>query len=706
MINFPFLPVEGLHEFNLDWFLNRFHELSEEWDETKAAWIALKEWVENYFENLDVQNEINNKIDEMYENGTLEIILSQLIKADIPVFVNSTEEMTNNKNIYVLASTGHIWAYKDGAFYDTGVNYTMGLESVTGSLVHITTNNVEQYNDFNTLTTNNIYAIDSTALSQMDNRPPNIIFDLHAQLLDFSYHKKNGYAGGRVQYLKSISNGYLYYRGQWGTSWGPWTLLTPYNKIFTNETYPSDLYPSANDFPTNSTIFMSSGVTSEQVSDLPVYDKDCCVITNKSYGDSAVVQLYITNTVTFTRIKWAEWSPWIQNTPGLATLINDDNLADNNDLNNFFPNSVANIFPRWTNENIAHLPIDKKQQVIHTISNYPQKDAQGAIGVQTSVTNDGKTYIRQKWANSYLDWYRVGFTGISHPTILTTTPDANIRTEYKNADTFPANESVTLSVNPSQIANLPIYNTPLIVETFASHPNSTVSQFQIALAVESGLIFYRASWGTAHYRGWICLNELFTETITDGTKKMNSNSYIIGFGDSLMAGGGSTALPLAIADQIGCSCTNYAVSGARFNKEFTENNIITQINSADATLNPTHIIINGGTNDAIRKTEFELYMTSIDECITAIKNKYPNAHIIYLSPYRKGTFSTGSVQQYGSIAMQKFLLTGCDVINCFNLPMNPGLNIPNMVTNYSDQTHPDNIARLNIIRKYVTQFYL
>lgn len=39
----------------------------------------LKEYVENYFENLDVQNEINNKLDQMATDGTLQSIIGEYI---------------------------------------------------------------------------------------------------------------------------------------------------------------------------------------------------------------------------------------------------------------------------------------------------------------------------------------------------------------------------------------------------------------------------------------------------------------------------------------------------------------------------------------------------------------------------------------------------------------------------------------------------
>lgn len=86
-------PYTDFHELNLDWVLQTVKEtveaweayhtqisgewsdMQEDWRDTKEAWISLKNWVENYFNNLDVQDEINNKLDEMAQDGTLDALL-------------------------------------------------------------------------------------------------------------------------------------------------------------------------------------------------------------------------------------------------------------------------------------------------------------------------------------------------------------------------------------------------------------------------------------------------------------------------------------------------------------------------------------------------------------------------------------------------------------------------------------------------------
>lgn len=50
--------------------------------ELQAAYIQLKEFVDNYFENLDVQEEINNKLDAMAESGTLAELINDYLSLE------------------------------------------------------------------------------------------------------------------------------------------------------------------------------------------------------------------------------------------------------------------------------------------------------------------------------------------------------------------------------------------------------------------------------------------------------------------------------------------------------------------------------------------------------------------------------------------------------------------------------------------------
>lgn len=50
------------------------------------AMERLQKYVDEYFDNLDVQEEINNKLDEMAEDGTLAEILAEIVKSSVKIY--------------------------------------------------------------------------------------------------------------------------------------------------------------------------------------------------------------------------------------------------------------------------------------------------------------------------------------------------------------------------------------------------------------------------------------------------------------------------------------------------------------------------------------------------------------------------------------------------------------------------------------------
>ena len=91
-------PYSNFHDLNLDWFLNEFNKVVEEWktmqknfNSLQDAFNDLKSYVQNYFKNLDVQEEINKKLDEMLKNGNLSELLLEycIIPTITPQYLGS-----------------------------------------------------------------------------------------------------------------------------------------------------------------------------------------------------------------------------------------------------------------------------------------------------------------------------------------------------------------------------------------------------------------------------------------------------------------------------------------------------------------------------------------------------------------------------------------------------------------------------------------
>lgn len=83
--------------------------------------IQLQSYVENYFNNLDVQEEINNKLDEMAENGTLQEIIASYINLKAIFAFDNVSSMKNATNLLngSFAQTLGFYNINDGgnAFY-------------------------------------------------------------------------------------------------------------------------------------------------------------------------------------------------------------------------------------------------------------------------------------------------------------------------------------------------------------------------------------------------------------------------------------------------------------------------------------------------------------------------------------------------------------------------------------------------------------
>ena len=134
-------------------------------EEFIAKFIELKDYVEDYFENLDVQEEINNKLDEMAEDGTLTDILNNKILPTIeafeeevnddiadlraelstiasasPIPVASTSDMTDHNRIYVNTTDGnwYYWSSSNNTWTNGGTYQATGISngSVAGNALY------------------------------------------------------------------------------------------------------------------------------------------------------------------------------------------------------------------------------------------------------------------------------------------------------------------------------------------------------------------------------------------------------------------------------------------------------------------------------------------------------------------------------------------------------------------------------------------
>lgn len=107
--NFPFIEADfdALTEWQLfcklgkemNKIINSENILGSQMENVTNAFIELQNFVNNYFANLDVQEEINNKLNQMAEDGTLQNIITEFLKIKSLITFNTVNDLKNSINL-------------------------------------------------------------------------------------------------------------------------------------------------------------------------------------------------------------------------------------------------------------------------------------------------------------------------------------------------------------------------------------------------------------------------------------------------------------------------------------------------------------------------------------------------------------------------------------------------------------------------------
>ena len=83
-------PYTDYNEYNLDWCIKRIRDLSDEWAAThqewkdvQTEWTNYKNYIDSYFENLDLSQEVSDKIDQMAADGYFADLFNTLFRSDL-----------------------------------------------------------------------------------------------------------------------------------------------------------------------------------------------------------------------------------------------------------------------------------------------------------------------------------------------------------------------------------------------------------------------------------------------------------------------------------------------------------------------------------------------------------------------------------------------------------------------------------------------
>lgn len=159
--NFPFIEkdFDALTDYELLCkvveYLNKVIEqtnlMEDNENELVRVYNELYNYVKNYFDNLDVQEEINNKLDEMASDGTLQAIISEYLNSIAIFGYDTVDDMKSASNL-IVGSYARTFGYNE--IGDGGDAYYIISESITS-------------NEYETL--NNGYIANLTRVNPVEN---------------------------------------------------------------------------------------------------------------------------------------------------------------------------------------------------------------------------------------------------------------------------------------------------------------------------------------------------------------------------------------------------------------------------------------------------------------------------------------------------------------------------------------------------------
>lgn len=119
--NFPFIEedFDALTDYGLiskiveylNTVIDSQNDLSDNFTELNNAFIELHDYVEHYFDNLDVQQEINTKLDTMVADGTMDELLNRILlpyENAITARVEAVETLANQNSADITEQAGRI----------------------------------------------------------------------------------------------------------------------------------------------------------------------------------------------------------------------------------------------------------------------------------------------------------------------------------------------------------------------------------------------------------------------------------------------------------------------------------------------------------------------------------------------------------------------------------------------------------------------
>lgn len=410
-------PYTDFHELNLDWFLAEFKNLVSDWEDFRTymeeGWANLQgdfntlyNYVHDYFDNLDVQDEIDNKLDAMLAAHQLDTPIATAagdwLSANLAT--PSTPPIDTSLSVSSAAADAKT----------VGDNFAIAVMG-KGSVVH---SGNPILSDADNADIDKIYTISDHGL--VSNLPS--FTDDVGTLMTYSWDDSSN--GGNVQIFVDQYN-VMAHRIRWGTSpgtWGAWSLTSNNFQIHGNGTAVTSgnqLITDADNADVNTVYTITNtGVVSNLPSDA-VTTGTLMTFSFNNNKQGGNVQLYMTSDGNlYQRMRWGSfpgtWQSWKLTSNGFLLKGRGTAVTSGNQLITDANDADINVIHTITNPGVvSNLPKGSKDT--GTLMTYCFNNNKQGGNTQIFIDESGNSYYRIRWGAYPGTWgaWQVINTGVS-----------------------------------------------------------------------------------------------------------------------------------------------------------------------------------------------------------------------------------------------------------------------------------------------------
>ena len=436
------------------------------------AYEELQEYVNNYFATLDVQEEINNKLDNMSSDGTLSDLIKPFINVPTLKIANSISEMTDVTAYYVLTTDNHVYSYNGTSWVDSGLNYSAIDTSFIGYRAYINTSETVNLDNI-PINTSTVFSCDSTYVT---NSPVSGI--LSGNLLTFNYTTDD--VGGKLQLFYDNLVNKIYSRIYWNhpTTWSKWSSFSA-NKALTSSaisgTGAINTYTDFDTMPYNSVCSTAGDFT--KISNAPGESIEpnayFTVITasreegTSKTNNSGCVQyaIHMTTHNLYVRLRYgntADWQEWSQILPSnIVSLLQNKgvftankayiNTSETVNLDNI-PINTSTVFS-CDSTYVTNSPVSGILSGNLLTFNYTTDDVGGKLQLfYDNLVN--KIYSRIYW-NHPTTWSKWSSFSANKALTSSAISGTGAINTYTDFDTMPYNSVCSTAGDFTKISNAP-----------------------------------------------------------------------------------------------------------------------------------------------------------------------------------------------------------------------------------------------------------